>query len=275
MQLSMSHGRKQSMVHILKGKAIWTCHLGFFVQNAGPCQVPVTGSISHPTACLWEQNSRSTQFYLNWFWLCWCDISAHSDVKPLPVCGRQQALACSPPIAVLESFDDRQLWGATAAPRQPAALTRHRISYAVNTAHSFLLAHVQRGKQEWESTCNRERYKLKMWEGTESISLLLAQLQLQLSKFLLCITSSTCRTESCFPCLRTHEEVQARKSFSHLTLKITFHPVSYMVPIHLQKQRCRNNRLAQHALYTPKYAQKSLQSALLSVHRSRQKIKKP
>lgn len=58
--------RKKSTVPILQGKAIWTCHLGFFVQNAGPCQVPVTGSISHPTACLWEQNSRSTQLYLNW-----------------------------------------------------------------------------------------------------------------------------------------------------------------------------------------------------------------
>lgn len=191
------------------------------------------------------------------------------------MCGRQQALACSPPIAVVESFDDHQLWGATAAPWQPAALTVHRISYTVKPAHSFLPAHVQRGEQERESKCNRERYKLKMWEGTESISFLLAQLQLQLSKLLLCITSSTCRTEPCFPCLRTHEEVQVQKPFSHLTLKITVHPISYMVPINLQKQRCRNNRLVQHASYTPKYAQESLHSALLSVHRSKQKIKKP
>ena len=73
---------------------------------------------------------------------------------------------------------DHQLWEATAAPWKSAALTTCGESYTVNLANFLLLPHVQRGTQERESKSDRERDKQKMWEGTESISLLLAQLYL-------------------------------------------------------------------------------------------------
>lgn len=131
-------------------------------------------------------------------WLCFTShsLSLGAKLQPCPVVPKLMCVA-------MPSVTLAQAPGTVWHGLSPAGLSCRAVSSSSDHPHrahsepsTLLLA------QQWDSNSDRERYQQKMWEGTESISLLLAQLQLQLSKFLLFITSSTCGTEPCVPCLR-------------------------------------------------------------------------